>query len=162
MISFSFLLLGLSFVSAQCNKGLFARSQADMDSVSNCSKLVGDIYVSGSSVTSINLPNLEEIEGSIYLSRNIGLTSVKLDGLKKLSEFLYMLNNSAVVEVSFKSLTTSGDFYISQSPSLSKLDLSSLSQVSDFDLVSSSIGSLNVDNLSTVGNITIISNFNLN
>ncbi|OLY85351.1 Protein ecm33 [Smittium mucronatum] len=155
MLYIFFLALYFCLVSARCNDGIRIKRQTDIELASNCSKIVGDLVVEESSLSEIDLSNIEQIDGRIVISGNTGLASLKLDGLKSISKSFHISGNGALVEFSAKSLSTSGGIFIIKNLSLKKVDLSSLSQASALQVISTSITSLCVDNLSSTRNIAI-------
>ncbi|OLY78633.1 Cell wall protein ecm33, partial [Smittium mucronatum] len=101
----------------------------------------------GSTLTTIDLSNIEEVQGNVSAFYNDNLTSLKMDGLKSLSGDFNIFNNSALVEFSAKSLSTVNDFIMTTNMNLTEFDLSSLSQASGFYILGSMIPSIKVDNL---------------
>ncbi|OLY80228.1 Protein ecm33 [Smittium mucronatum] len=145
----------LAFVSGQCNNGLNIKSQEDVDSVSDCTRILGDVLISDSALNEIELTNLEQIDGDVFIKENVYLTSLKLDGLSYISGNLFVQNNKALTEFSAKSLSTVKNFTASSNLNLVELDLTSLSQVSNFKISSNLISSLEIDNLVNSQNIAI-------
>ncbi|OLY79521.1 Protein ecm33 [Smittium mucronatum] len=142
MFIFSCLALFLSLVSAQCTKDINLMSQADVDSISNCTVIIGNVAIPSSSLTTIDLSNIERINGAFHVSGNDDLTSLKLDGLISMTGDFFMINNDALVEFSAKSLLVANNINITLNTNLAKLDLSSLSQVFDFEISLKSLKSI--------------------
>ncbi|OLY79059.1 Protein ecm33 [Smittium mucronatum] len=140
---------------------LVSASQADIESVSSCSKIVGSVVILDSALSTIDLSNIEEIEGGVYVLGTTNLTSLKMDSLKSLTGDILMLKNSGLTDFSAKSLSNVNNFNATLNPNLRELNLSSLSIALDFYIFSNSVSALNINSLLNARDVTIILNSQL-
>ena len=82
-------------------------SQAQLDSVRDCTVLYGSIDFHNSTIMVINLPLLEHITGEVFLKDNYRLTNLLLPALTSIGEvFLFQFNS--VTEISLPALKSVG------------------------------------------------------
>ena len=99
-------------------------TQAQLDSVRDCTVLYGSIYLRYDSVTVINLPLLEQITGEVFLSRTSRLTKILLPALTSVDTTIEIDHNEVLTELSLPVLNTVGDrLYITDDDALTEISL---------------------------------------
>lgn len=81
-----------------------ATAQADLDDYSGCKTLVGNLTISGSSIVSAALANVEELKGSLVINNASNLNDFHADSLKKISNSLSLQKLYVLSAASFGSL----------------------------------------------------------
>ncbi|OMJ16349.1 Meiotic expression up-regulated protein 10 [Smittium culicis] len=153
--------LYLSYVSAQCNSGLIVSSQSDIDSISGCSKIVGNVVISRTSISKVDFTNLEEIEGNVQVTDNASLESLNFEKLKSLSGNLIVEGNNLLTDLKSDLISNVKDIDIKSNPSLSSLNFPKLFQASNININSNKISSFAADSMLNARDISISENDNL-
>ena len=84
-------------------------SQAQVDSVRDCTVLYGSIDFDSSAITVINLPLLEHITGKVLLEDNYRLTDLLLPALTSI-EGVFIFRFNGVTEISLPALKSIGGY----------------------------------------------------
>ena len=82
-------------------------SQAQLDSVRDCTVLWGSLQFDSSAITVINLPLLEQITGEVFLVGNYRLTNLLLPALTSIGE-LFRAKFNSMTEISLPALKSVG------------------------------------------------------
>ncbi len=105
-------------------------SQAQLDSVRDCTVIWGSIRFNDSDVTVINLPLLEEITGRVFLQDNSRLTKILLPALTYMYAGLEIDHHESLTELSLPVLNTIGStLYINEVNALREISLPVLTSV---------------------------------
>ncbi|KAG5519132.1 hypothetical protein PMAC_002220 [Pneumocystis sp. 'macacae'] len=92
----------IPFILARtCSENIYVKTQKDLDSLLECTILIGDIYIN-SSISLISLENLEEIDGDLIVTGNSDIAPL-LRTINGKAEFNTL---TALEKISFPSLIT--------------------------------------------------------
>jgi hypothetical protein len=113
-----------------------AMTQADIDALANVNVINGDLRITGSSATLVNLPNLVEVTGSVYIANNPGVTAITLPALAKVGGGVDIDENAAATAITLSGLSqVTGHLLVAAASNTTTLNLGALRSIGgDFAL----------------------------
>ncbi|WP_196886255.1 T9SS type A sorting domain-containing protein [Aureivirga sp. CE67] len=141
-------------------------SQAEINSFSTnyaeCTELSGNLTISGEDITTLEpLQNITSIGGNLFISNTSITVLDELSNLETVSGFLKITNNAQLTEISLNSENLN-DLFIRLNPNLEKINATGLESANEIDIYgNASLNTLNLFDLSTVYNLLIGNNDNL-
>ncbi|MCP3140874.1 Ig-like domain-containing protein [Pyxidicoccus xibeiensis] len=159
------------------NGDYFITNEASVAELATYATVTGSIYIqTNATTTSIDLPNLTTVKGSVSLHRspvvsvrlpklttigssldfhqNNALTQVDTPRLRGICDEAYFHQNTALVNVNLGQLKSVGEYlYLNGNTALGALDLGALTHVGEYIYLdaNNALSSLNVSNLTSVG-----------
>ncbi|SCU84607.1 LADA_0D02696g1_1 [Lachancea dasiensis] len=133
-----------SSVPSSCSvkSGATVTAQADLDKYSGCQTLVGDLTISGDSLTgSASLANVKEIQGTLSVNNATELESFSADNLEKISGSLEMKLLTILESASFGSLSEVDSILFQTLPAISSIS-SNLKSVNSIEITDTSLESI--------------------
>ncbi|CCJ31165.1 unnamed protein product [Pneumocystis jirovecii] len=88
-----------------CSEDIYVKTQKDLYSLSECTVLIGDIYIN-SSISFISLDGIEEIDGSLLVTGNSDIVTFYAPVLKIVSGKVEFNTLTALEKISFPHLTS--------------------------------------------------------
>jgi hypothetical protein len=137
----------------KCTGSVTIASNADGDAMAarGCTSLAGVLYITGASVTRVDLPALTRIENDLSISDASVLTSISLPALTTISGDLWVRSDSALTALGLPKLTTvGGNMYVLSNPTLPDLSFPSLTTV-----VGSLVGNLSFEENSALTSLSL-------
>ena len=89
--------------------GFEIQNQSDLDALSSCTTVTGNIIVTAVAITDVTIPQgVEKVEGDITVSLSSTVTSFTASGLQSISGTFELLNLTALETLNAPSLTSVG------------------------------------------------------
>jgi len=118
-------------VSAACVGDFEVRQEGDLDAVAHCVTISGYLDVQSlDSVAVVELPLLESVGSSAWISENPSIERIHLPALETVGDVLGLSGNDSLTDLDLTALYSVGrNMGIGDCPSLSEIDLPSLTTV---------------------------------
>jgi len=108
-----------------CEGDFYIKTEADLDSISECTGILGNIYFDGDELENIELPYLVEVSGNFIIGRYwnketskwegngcTNLISVSIQHLTKVGGEFWISDNPALTTITFTEIRNTGSFMI--------------------------------------------------
>ncbi|KAF9959030.1 hypothetical protein BGZ70_008993 [Mortierella alpina] len=109
-----------------CGSQVAVTSEADLAAIAECTSFSGTLTVSGTSLSSVSLPALTSLTGSISVSSNAKLNVFSLDGLESSTGSISLFNNTILSAFNVPKLETINVLEVVTAPNLRQLPLPSV------------------------------------
>ena len=138
--------------SCSSDSGYSIQSQSDLDSLSSCTTVSGDVTIQGSIGTAA-LSGVTRIKGSLTIKNATSLSSFSADSLQIIDDELSLTDLTILDNLNLPVLTQVGSIYFVTLPALSEITLTTgISQVDSIyisDTALESLSGINVINVDT-------------
>ena len=118
------LLIGVAQNQCSNNSGFEIHAQSDLDALSGCTTVTGNIVVKSVSFSDVTIPqSVEKVEGGVSLSQTPSIKSFTASGLRTITGTFELLNLTALESLSAPSLTSVGSINFVILPKLQTMTL---------------------------------------
>jgi len=130
-------------------------SQSDLDALSTCTNVTGNVIVSGPSMTSVTVPpSVTLITGDFRVDQISSVVSVTASGLKSITGTFELLNLTALQTLTAPSLTSVGGINFVILPLLQSMSLG-ITQAGNVRISDTQLSALTGLSLTTVGDFGV-------
>jgi hypothetical protein len=130
-------------------------SQSDLDALSSCSTVTGNIIINSISIPSVTIPQgVQHVKGDLRVSQIVSVVSFSASGLQSISGTFELLNLTGLQSLSAPSLTSVGGINFVILPLLQTMTLG-ITEAGNVRISDTQLSALNGLSLSTVGDLGI-------
>jgi hypothetical protein len=156
-------------------------SQADIDALSSCSTLTGDVVLSGSTAATLDISSITKIDGDLTLASNAVISTLQSSTLEEITGAFHLQNLTTLSTLSFTKLTSVGSINFVSLTTLNSLTFTAgvtsadsivisdtfLASLDGIDVASADTININnnrrlVEYTSSLGNLSTLLNINAN
>jgi len=135
--------------------GFNIASQSDLDALSSCSTVTGNIIINSISIPSVTIPQgVQHVKGDLRVSQIVSVVSFTASGLQSISGTFELLNLTGLQSLSAPSLTSVGGINFVILPLLQTMTLG-ITEAGNVRISDTQLSALNGLSLSTVGDLGI-------
>ncbi|CAG8623195.1 14231_t:CDS:2, partial [Ambispora leptoticha] len=144
-----------------CNGLLQVQTQADLESLRDCSTFTGTISISNTNLQSLTIPYIQNLRGNIEIQSNPLLANLSCPYLKNATNIV-VNNNQGLQSVQFPSLIAASTFNLNNSPLLGSLFFPArLTHVNNIEVTNTGIRNLDGVSEVAINSLTLENNANL-
>jgi hypothetical protein len=130
-------------------------SQSDLDALSTCSTVTGNIIIDSISIASVTIPQgVQHVKGDLRVSQIKSVVSFSASGLQSISGTFELLNLTGLQSLTAPSLTSVGGINFVILPLLQTMSLG-ITEAGNVRISDTQLSALNGLSLSTVGDLGI-------
>lgn len=139
-------------------------ASASLSQVASCATISGTVEISGNEISSLDLSSVEEIAGTVNIFNSSSITAVNLPDLESITGSLSLDALTQLFSVDFTKLTEVNELTLISLPSLSTLNLNAgIDNATLIELSDTALSTLDgfVSSLSTIGTLNVNNNKNI-
>ncbi|ODV62229.1 Ecm33p, partial [Ascoidea rubescens DSM 1968] len=145
----------------ESDSGFAIQNQGDLDTISSCSTLEGDVIIQGSIGTAA-LPGVTRIKGSLIIKNATSLVSFSADSLQIIDDELSLTDLTILDNLNLPVLTQVGSIYFVTLPALSEITLTTgISKVDSLYISDTALETLSGINVVDVDTFNVNNNRDL-
>src|SRR5271170_1473671 len=135
--------------------GFEIQQQSDLDALSSCSTVTGNIIVLAVAIDTVTIPQgVEHVNGDVSVSQTSAVTSFIAEGLQSISGTFELLNLTALQTLTAPSLTSVGSISFVILPLLQTMTFG-ITQAGNIHISDTQLGSLSGISLSSINDFGI-------